>query len=57
MIAGRPIDEAADVLLVNPTTIDWLKAASDAEMGVSRLVEIPFKVDGRAKDMTGDLRI
>jgi hypothetical protein len=53
-IAGRRIEDYVDVLLVNPTKIDWLEAATDEEMGVSKALDIHFAVDPRAKDMTGE---
>ena len=56
-IAGRPLDNAVDALLVNPTKIDWLKEATDVEIGVSKALDIKIKVDPHAKDMTGELLI
>jgi hypothetical protein len=51
-IGGRRVEQVHDALLLNPTKIDWLKPATDEELGLSRALDIPHKVDPRAKDMT-----
>ena len=56
-IAGRPIELAYDALLLNPTKIDWLAAASDEDVRLSKALEIPLKLDPHAKDKTGELYI
>lgn len=56
-MAGRPIELAYDALLLNPTKINWLEAASDEDVRLSKAFEIPYKLDPRAKDKTGELFI
>jgi len=56
-LAGRPIEIAYDALLLNPTKIDWLAAASDEDVRLSKALDIPYKVDPHAKDKTGELFI
>jgi hypothetical protein len=54
-LAGRPIEVTHDALLLNPTKIDWLQAASDEDVRLSKALEIPSKLDAHAKDKTGEL--
>jgi hypothetical protein len=52
----RPaVEEEHDALLVNPERIEWLQPATDEELGVGKTLELGYKVDPRAKDLTGDL--
>jgi hypothetical protein len=55
-IGGRHVEESHDVLLVNPEKMEWLAAATDLELRLNDALELPFKVDPRAKDMTGEIR-
>jgi len=57
VVAGRRYESAYDVLLVNPTKIDWLAAANDEDMRLSKSLDIPYKFDPHAKDLTGDLPV
>jgi hypothetical protein len=54
-MGGQMVEQEHDALLVNPERIDWLEPATDAELGVAKALELPYKVDPRAKDYTGDL--
>jgi hypothetical protein len=54
-MGGRPVSQTHDVLLLNPDKIDWLEAASDEEIGLGDALELTYKVDPHAKDMTGEL--
>jgi hypothetical protein len=54
-IGGQHIELEHDALLLNPERIDWLKAATDAELGVPKNLELNPKVDPHAKDLTGEL--
>jgi hypothetical protein len=55
--AGRPLEWSFDALLVNPSKIDWLENASDIELKLGPSLELPNKIDPRAKDMTGEVRL
>lgn len=55
-VAGRQFESAYDALLLNPSKIDWLAAASDADVRLGKSLDLPTKTDSRAKDMTGELR-
>jgi hypothetical protein len=55
-IAGRRVEEAHDVLLMNSEKIDWLRAASEDDLRVVKALEMSRKIHARAKDMTGELR-
>lgn len=55
-LAGRSIEQDFDALLVNPTKIDWLEAASDEDLGLNKEFALPANLDPHAKDMTGELR-
>ena len=52
---GRTIKVACDVLLVNPTKIDWLEPATDDDLRLGKSLVLPSKVDPHAKDLTGEL--
>jgi hypothetical protein len=54
-IGGQPVEQEHDALLVNPERIDWLKAATDKELGVAGTLELTYKIDPHAKDLTGEL--
>ena len=56
-VAGRALEQACDALLVNPTKIAWLKEATAEELRLSKGLEIPYKIDPHAKDMTGELSV
>lgn len=53
-IANRVAEQVYDVLLVNPQRIDWLQPATDEQLGLASNLELPYKLDPRAKDMTGE---
>jgi hypothetical protein len=54
-IGGRQVEHEHDALLLNPERIDWLEAATDEELGVGETLELSYKVDPHAKDLTGEL--
>jgi hypothetical protein len=56
-MGGQPAEHEVDALLVNPERIDWLKAATDEELGVGKTLELANKIDPHAKDLTGELGI
>ena len=56
-IGGRRVEQVHDALLLNPTKIDWLEPATASELGLSRALDIPSKIDPNAKDMTGELLV
>lgn len=56
-IAGRPVEWAFDALLLNPAKIDWLQEATDADLALGETLAMAYKVDPRAKDMTGELSV
>lgn len=56
-LGGQSFEQELDALLVNPEKIDWLKAATDEELGVGKALEFAHKVDPHAKDLTGELAI
>ena len=55
--AGQTVDVAYETLLVNPTRMDWLEAATDEDVRLAKAVELPFQADPHAKDMTGELLV
>jgi len=54
-MGGRTVEVGYDAVLFNPSKIDWLEAASDADVRLSDDLEIPRKLDPHAKDKTGEL--
>jgi len=56
-LSGRPIEATHDAVLFNPSKIDWLEAASDEDVRLSKALEIPQKLDPHAKDKTGEIFI
>jgi hypothetical protein len=48
------VEHEYDALLVNPERIDWLEPATDAELRLGKALDISYKVDPHAKDMTGE---
>jgi hypothetical protein len=54
-IAGRRVAWSLDAVLLNPTKVDWLQDATDADLALGDTLEMTYKVDPRAKDMTGEL--
>jgi hypothetical protein len=53
-IGGQWVEQEHDALLVNPERIDWLEPATDADLRLAKALDIPYKVDPRAKDMTSE---
>ena len=56
-LGGRAVEQEFDVLLVNPSKILWLAAATNEELGLGKKLDLAYKVDPRAKDLTGELGI
>jgi hypothetical protein len=56
-LGGRAVAQEHDALLVNAEKIEWLEAASDEELGVANNLELTYKVDPHAKDLTGELAL
>ena len=56
-VAGRVAEQTFDALLVNPTKVTWLKEATAEELRLSKGLEIPYKIEPHAKDMTGELSV
>jgi hypothetical protein len=54
-VGGHPVEQEHDALLLNPERIDWLEAATDEDLGVGEALELSYKVDPHAKDLTGEL--
>jgi hypothetical protein len=54
-IGGQTVEQEHDALLVNPERIDWLEAATDEELRIGKTLELTYKVDPHAKDLTGEL--
>jgi hypothetical protein len=54
-IGGQPVEHEFAALLVNPARIDWLMPATDVDMRVGRSLELGYKLDPRAKDLTGEV--
>jgi len=52
-VAGELQREPAEAVLVNRAKIDVLEPASEADLGLSKRVELQVPPDKRAKDMTG----
>ena len=56
-IGGLAVEQEHDALLVNPERIDWLKAATDVELAVGATLDLTYKIDPHAKDLTGELGV
>ena len=56
-IGGRAVTQEHDALLLNPDKVEWLESASDEELGIGATLELSYKVDPHAKDLTGELVI
>jgi hypothetical protein len=57
-MGGELIRERADAVLVNRAKIEVLEAATEADLGMSKNLELQVPLDKRAKDMTaGELDI
>jgi hypothetical protein len=54
-IGSRIVEQEYEALLVNPERIEWLEAATDEELGLAATLEVTYKVDPHAKDMTGEV--
>jgi len=54
-IGDRIVEQEYEALLVNPERMEWLEAATDEELGLAAALEVDYKVDPRAKDMTGEV--
>jgi hypothetical protein len=52
---GHVAREHSDAVLLNRVRIDRLEPANEAEVQLSRSVDLNTRVDPRSKDMTGDL--
>lgn len=56
-VDGEPVDEALPGILLVHSKVDSLRDANDADIGLSKAIEVPLTpADKRAKDMTGDVR-
>ena len=53
-IGDRLVDESYDALLVNPSKLEWLAAATDQDLRVGKTLKLTEKVDPRSKDMTAE---
>ena len=53
-IGDRPMEQSHDALLVNPTSIKWLSAATDEDLRVGKTFELPSTADPNSKDMTSE---
>jgi hypothetical protein len=53
-MGDRVVEEAHDALLMNPSRIEWLVAATDQDLRVGKSLELANKVDPRAKEMTNE---
>jgi hypothetical protein len=56
-IGDGAVAQEHDVVLVNPERIDWLEPATDKELGIGDTLELSFKLDPHAKDLTGELAL
>lgn len=56
IMAGTPVDETHDALLIVRTKVTALESASDEDMGLSKALEASANVDPRAKDLTGEVQ-
>ena len=54
-VAGRLVEWSCDALLLNPAKVDWLENASDEELRLGPVLEMPGKLDPHAKDLTGEV--
>ena len=55
-VGGEHVEETLGGLLVIRSKVDSMHEASDADVGLSKAIEVPAVVDARAKDMTLDVR-
>ena len=53
-VAGEPIEETHDALLLMSAKITSFESASDESVGLSRALEAWMRRDGRAQDVTGE---
>jgi hypothetical protein len=53
-IGERVVEESHDAVLMNPSRIEWLAAATDQDLRVGKSLELAKKLDPRAKEMTSE---
>jgi hypothetical protein len=53
-IADQPTEHRFEALLLNPSRIEWLAAATDADLRVGKTVHLSSKTDVGSKDMTSE---
>ena len=54
-VGGLLVEQEYDALLLNPEKLEWLESASDTELQVGATLELTYKLDPHAKDLTGEL--
>jgi hypothetical protein len=55
VLNGESVTEHADTVLLNRAKVDVLEQASEADLGIVRGPELSVPLDGRSKDMTGEV--
>ena len=53
-IGDREVEHALEALLLNPSRIEWLAAATDEDLRVGKTLDLPGTADQRSKDMTAE---
>ena len=53
-IGDRNVEQSHEALLLNPSRIEWLAAATDEDLRVGKTLDLPSKADQRSKDMTAE---
>jgi hypothetical protein len=54
LIGDRHVEQSHEVLLLNPSRMEWLAAATDEDLRVGKTLDLPRTADQHSKDMTAE---